>query len=206
MGSLSICCPQPTAIASAVTTLNPCAIEIGQIQKMVFWRTGNSITTIASAIAVATWTPLLTSTTGTKAIPSPFVANVVIPPSEAREFGGGNETLYGAPRRKGGGSVPVTASMYGIDQDVITSLKKLKCETLEVLFINEANQLIYNDMGTTTVGGFDIVNGTFFVSDFGIGGFDDADQNTLAFNLVPGWSDNLEISTATTFLLDMVNA
>jgi hypothetical protein len=207
MGSQSsrtVCCPVPTAIESAVTTLNPCPSDVGQIQKFVFWRRGQSIASVATAIISTTWTTLLAATGDTKAIVSPFVGNVTIPPSEAREFGGGNETLHGAPIRKGGNSVECTASMYQYDQDVITALKQLACEPLDVLFVNESNQLVYSD--ANNVAGFQIAANSFFVSDKGIGGFDDADQNMIKFNLKPNWSDTLEITTETTFLLDMVNA
>jgi len=94
--------------------------------------------------------------------------------------------------------------MYQYDQDVITALKQLACEPLDVLFVNESNQLVYSD--ANNVAGFQIAANSFFVSDKGIGGFDDADQNMIKFNLKPNWSDTLEITTETTFLLDMVNA
>lgn len=202
--TLTVCCPRPTAIASVVTVLNPCPADIGQIQKMVFWRRGNTIASVATAIVASGWTDLLAATGDTKAVVSPFMANVTIPPSEAREFGGGNETRWGSPIRKGGGSVPVTASMYQIDQDTIAALKDLACESLDVIFINEANQFIYSD--STNVSGFQIVAGSFFVSDKGVGGMDEADQNMIMFNLKPNWSDTLEISTETTFALDMINS
>jgi hypothetical protein len=203
---ITVCCPTPTAIASVVTLLNPCPADVGQIQKMVFWRRGNTIASVATALISTTWTTLLAATGDTKAIVTPFVANVEIPPSESREFGGGNETRNGAPIRKGSSSTPVLASMYQEDQDVITALKALRCETLDVLFINEANQLIYSDGGSTTVGGFEVAENSLNVSDKGIGGLDDADQNTIMFNLKPNWSDTLEITVASTFLLDMVNS
>lgn len=204
MGSLTICCSQPTAMASAVTVLNPCPQDVGQIQKMVFWRTGNSIGTLATAITSTAWTSLLAATDDTKAIVSPFLGAVSIPASEAREFGGGNETRYGSPRRKGGTSVVVSGNMYAEDQDVIANLKKLRCEPLEVIFINEANQFIYSD--ASTFSGFPIVHNSLFVSDKQIGGMDDSDINTIMFNLAPNWSDTLEISDVTTFALDMVNS
>jgi len=204
MGSLSIDCPRPTAIASAVTVLNPCPEDLGQIQKMVFWRTGNTIASVATAIISTTWTTLLAATGDTKAIVTPFLGNVVIPPSEPREFGGGNETRYGAPIRKGGQSVPVTATIHQYDQDTIAALKSLRSESLEVLFINEANQIVYSD--TSTFSGFPVVANTLFVSDKGIGGLDDADQNTLMFNLKPNWSDTLEVTAETTFALEMINS
>ena len=203
--SLSICCPVPTSIASAVTVLNPCASDVGQIQKLVFWRRGQSIASLATAIISTTWTTLLAAADDTKAIVSPFIANVELPASEAREFGGGNETRWGAPIRKGGSSSAFTASIYQEDQDVIAALKDLACESLDVLFINEANQLVYSDAGSV-VAGFQIAANSLYVSDKGVGGLDDADQNTIMFNLKPEWSNTLEISTETTFLLDMVNA
>jgi len=190
--SLTVCCPSPTAIASAVTVLNPCPADVGQIQKLVFWRRGQSIASVATAIILTTWTTLLAATGDTKAIVSPFVANVEIAPSEAREFGGGNETRWGAPIRKGGSSTVFSASIYQEDQDVITLLKALRCESLDVLFINESNQLIYSDAGSV-VAGFQIAANSLNVSDKGIGGLDDADQNKIMFNLKPNWSDTLEI-------------
>ena len=202
--TLSVCCPVPTAIASAVTVLNECSADVGQIQKLVFWRRGQSIASVATAIISTTWTTLLAATGDTKAIVSPFIANVELAPSEAREFGGGNETRWGAPIRKGGSSPSFTASIYQYDQDTITALKNLRCETLDVLFINEANQLIYSD--ANNVAGFEIAANSLFVSDKGIGGLDDADQNVIMFNLKPDWSDTLEITVETTFLLDMVNS
>ncbi|MCK5603075.1 hypothetical protein KAR91_14420 [Candidatus Pacearchaeota archaeon] len=204
---LTICCPTPTAIESAVTVLNPCPEDLGQIQKMVFWRRGNTIESVATAIISTTWTTLLTSTGSDKAIVTPFMAAVVIPPSEAREFGGGNETHNGSPHRKGGASTPVTANMYAIVQDTtIANLKKLRCETLDVIFINEANQFGYSDGGAATFGGFEVAEKSLFVSDKGIGGFDDSDHNVIMFNLKPNWSDTLHVSTVTDFALDMVNA
>lgn len=203
--SMTVCCPVPTAIASAVTTLNPCPSDVGQIQKFVFWRRGQSIASVATAIIATTWTTLLAAADDTKAIVSPFLGGVEIPPSEAREFGGGNDTRWGASIRKGGGSVVVTASMYQEDQDVITALKALRCEILDVLFVNESNQLIYSDAGSA-VAGFQVAANSLNVSDKGIGGLDDADSNKITFNLKPNWSDTLEITAETTFLLDMVNA
>ena len=90
--TLTVCCPTPTAIESAVTVLNPCPDDIGQIQKLIFWRRGNSIASEATALIATTWNTLLAATDDTKAIISPFVGNVQLPPSESREFGGSNET------------------------------------------------------------------------------------------------------------------
>ena len=201
--SRSVCCPRPTAIASAVTVLNPCPSDVGQIQKMVFWRRGQEISSVATAVISTTWTALLSATGDTKAIVTPFLGNVELAPSEPRSFGGGNETRWGAEIRKGNSSVPCTGSMYQEDQDVITALKALACEPLDVVFINESNQFVYSD--ASNFSGFEVASGTLNISDKGIGGLDDPDSNNIMFNLKPNWSDTLEISTETTFALDMVN-
>jgi len=98
--------------------------------------------------------------------------------------------------------------MYAEDQDVIASLKDLRCETLDVVFINESNQFIYSDTSGGTAGfyGFEVAAGSLFISDKGLGGFEESDRNHIRFNLKPNWSDTLEISTETTFALDMVNS
>ena len=202
--SLSVCCPRPTAIASAVTVLNPCPSDVGQIQKLVFWRRGQAIASVATAVIQTTWTTLLAATGDTKAVVSPFIANVELPVSEPREFGGGNETRWGAPIRKGGSTSMFKASIYQVDQDVIAALKDLACEALDVVMINESNQFVYSDTSGFT--GFEVAANSLFVSDKGIGGLDDADQNTIQFNLKPEWSNTLEISTETTWALDMVNS
>ena len=202
--SLTVCCPVPTAIASAVTVLNPCPSDVGQIQKLVFWRRGQSIASLATAIIQTTWTTLLAATGDTKAVVSPFIANVELAASEPREFGGGNETRWGAPIRKGNSTSVFSAPMYQVDQDVIALLKDLACEPLDVVMINEANQFVYSD--TNSFSGFEIASVSLNVSDKGIGGLDDPDVNNIVFNLKPNWSDTLEISTETTFALDMVNS
>jgi len=200
----TVCCPVGTSLESAVTELNPCPSDIGQIQKMVFWRRGQTIASVATAVVEATWTDLLATAGDAKAIVTPFLGNVEIPASEPREFGGGNETRWGSPIRKGGGSVACSGSMYRVDQDVITALKQLACEPLDVLFINESNQFAYSD--ASTFSGFQVAAGSLNFSDLGVGGLDDADKNNFVFNLKPNWSDTLEITTETTFALDMINA
>jgi len=205
MGSLTVCCPVSTVVPSVVTVLNPCNSDVGQIQKLIFWRLGNSIDSVATAIISTTWTALLVATGDTKAVVSPFVSNPDIPAGDPREFGGGNETRWGAPHRKGGQSPALTFTLLAEDQDVIVLLKSLRCENLEVLFVNEAGQLIYSDAGSA-VAGFPIVPNSFFVGDKKIGGFDEVDSNILQFNLQPNWSDTLEITAATSFLLTLVNS
>lgn len=203
--TLTICCPTPAALESAVTILNPCPADIGQIQKLIFWRTGQSIASVTTALISSTWNTLLAAVDETKVLVTPFVHNPDMPAGDPREYGGGNETRWGSPLRKGAQSPAFSFMMLAEDQDVITALKKLRCEALDVLFINEANQLIYSDAGSA-VAGFPVVPGSLFIGDKKVGGLEDYDSNLLMFNVKPNWSDSLEITIASTFLLSMVNS
>jgi len=205
MGSLSVCCPAPTALESIVTSLTECNSDVGQIQKLVFWRTGNSIASVTTALIQTTWDTLLAAADDTKALVSPLLHNPDMPAGDPREFGGGNETQWGAPLRKGAQSPAFSFMMHAEDQDAITSMKNLRCEYLDVIFINEANQFIYSDAGGGFAG-FPIVPNSLFVGDKAIGGFDTWDSNLLQFNMQPNWSDTLEITAASTFALSMVNS
>ena len=95
--------------------------------------------------------------------------------------------------------------MLAEDQDVIAVLKKLRCEVLDVIFINEANQFIYSNAGGV-FGGFQVVPNSLFVGDKMIGGLDVYDTNLLQFNLQPNWSNTLKITIASDFALAMVNS
>ena len=203
--SKTVCCPAPTELESAVTELFPCPQDVGQIQKLVFWRTGNLIASITTALIQKTWNTLLAASDDTKAIVSPFLHNPDMPMGDPREFGGGNETRFGGIFRKGAQAPTFTFTMQVESQDVITSLKQLVCEPLDVVFIDEANRFIYSDVGGV-FSGFKIIPNSFFVSDKKLGGFDEPDTNIMQFSMQPNWSDPLEITVATTFALEMVNS
>lgn len=205
MGSITVCCPEASEIASIITSLTDCNSDVGQIQKLVFWRTGNSIAAVTTALIQTEWDTLLAAADDTKAVVSPFVNNPTMPAGDPREFGGGNETRWGSAKRKG--TLPTLASyrMDAEDQDNITVMKALSCEYLDVIFINEANQFIYSDAGNVFAG-FPIIPNSLIVGDKTIGGFDEWDSNMLFFDLQPNWSDTLEITVATDFALAMVNA
>jgi len=195
------CCPLPTYMASIVTDLNPCPVNLGQIQKMIFWRTGNSCT-VASALTSAYWTTQLALATTAKPVVSPFMVGK-LSPGDPREFGGGNETLNGIPVTIGNLPSLGEFTVYQYDQDVIAKLKALQCEALDVIFINESGQFYYNDAATLGFGGFRIYN--FRVSDVEGGEFTGVIKNMVKFMLVPGWSDTAELSAITAFALNLVN-
>lgn len=198
-----ICCPNPTYLASAITSTTACAEDVGQVQKFIFWRRDN-YTTTASAATSTYWSALLTATGDTKAVVSPFIANVEFEPGEPREFGGGNETKDGISIIKGSEATNVSGRMYQEDQDSIAIMKKWSCESLDVIMINENNQLIYDDRGGTDFYGFPLES--LNIKDLRIGGYTDPDYNEFTFMLPPDWSDDLEKTSATTFALGLVNS
>ncbi len=203
--SRTVFCPAPSELESVVTSLTDCPSSVGQVQKLVFWRTGNSIASVTTALVQTTWDTLLAASDDTKALVTPLFHNPDVPMGEPREFGGGNETIHGATYRKGGQSPTATFTMHDTDQEAITSLKKLGGEYLAVIFIDEANRFVYSNAGGV-VSGFEVVPNSLFVSDVKLGGFDEPDTNLLMFNLQPNWSNTLKITVATDFALAMVNS
>jgi hypothetical protein len=189
-------------MTSAVTSITDCPTEFGQIQKIVFWRRGNALDAAASAVSSTVWTLYLAATGDVKTLVSPLLT-CNIPPSEAREAGSGNEVLHGIPLNIGSNPVKVEGRIWENAQSVISALKDIKDEYLDVMFINESNQLAYRLDGTE-VKGFPIRS--LWISDVATGTFTDGTYNTFSFYLEPNWSDGFTITAATTFLLDSVNS
>jgi hypothetical protein len=201
------CCPKSTTLTSAVTTLYPCPQEFGQIQKMIFWRRGNSIASVATALVSTTWATLLTATGDTKALVTSFAIGKITP-GDPREAGGGNESKDGIPEVVGLNPSTGEFMLIQQDQDVIAALKELQCEALDVILINENGQFGYLDTeynGSGT-GFYGIPVAGLSVGDLETGDFDGSDRNKLKFFLPACWSDNFEISAATTFALTLVNS
>lgn len=198
----TVTCPAVATLASVVTSITDCPTEFGQIQKIIFWKRGQGFTAVASAISGTVWTAHLAATGSAKALVSPL-GTCVIPPSEAREAGSGNEVLHGIPINIGSNPVKAEGKFWETDQAVITRLKSVKDEYLDAMFVNESGQLIYRLDGVR-VEGFPIRS--LWVSDLGTGSFGDGTYNNYSFYLEPNWSDNAKITAATSFLLDSVNS
>jgi hypothetical protein len=200
---ITVCqCPISTTLASIVTDINDCKVEVGQIQKAIFWRHAQHLDAAASAISSAVWTAHLTATGDSKAVVTPFIS-LSIPATEVREVGSGNEVRDGVPIMMGTLSAKVEGHIWQTDQATIRAMKALSCEDLDVMFVNENNQLVYSLEGGL-VKGFRV--NSMFVSDMSAGSYTDGTKNMFHFYLPGGWSDYATLSAATTFLLDMVNA
>lgn len=198
----SNCCPAPSALGNIVTSTTTCPTEFGQIRKIIFWRRGNALDAVGSIAVSTVFTGYLSATDDTKMVVSPYLT-CVIPPSEAREAGSGNEVPNGIPRLVGSTSPKAEGMIWQTGQDVIALMRDLECEYLDVMFVNESNQLVYNLNGTA-IEGFPIHS--LFIADPAVGSFDEGTRNPYSFYLEPNWSEGLRVSAATTFLLDAVNA
>jgi len=200
--SRTVTCPAVATIASVVTSIDACPLEIGQIQKLVFWRRGSALAAVASATSATVWTAHLAATGDEKFVVSPMTT-LIVPPSEAREAGSGNEVIHGIPINIGSTPVKAEGRIWETDQATIAKIKAMQGEYLDVMFINESNQLIYREKGTTPMG-FPIRS--LWISDPAVGSFADGTYNTMSFYLEPNWANELKITAATTFLLDSINS
>lgn len=201
---ITVCtCPVPTALPDIIDAA-PCYENFGQIQKLVFWRRGKKIASVATAEKEATWTALLASSTAAKAVVSPFVSGASVVPGEARTYGGGNDTKDGIPIILGSEASPFEARILRYDQETISLLKTLACEEIDVILINENGQFGWSDKdGDDTFYGFPLEG--FFVSDLALPGYAEPNHNVIKFMLPSGWSDTFKISNALDFTLSMIN-
>ena len=199
---ITICCPLPTAIESVLTE-ETCPVNFGQIQKLIFWRHGNSITTVACAEVEANWTTLLAAVDDTKAITTPFTSGASLVPGEARSFGGGNDTLDGIELILGSEPAVFTGRCLQYPTATIALLKQLMCEDLDVVFVNENGQFGYKAYDDKFYGLH--VKG-LFVGDLSLPGYAEPSGNTISFKIPSSEMDYFDISSSTDFALTMLNS
>lgn len=200
-------CPPATAITSP--DIQACYEDIGQIQRLLFQRKYSSGTTLnsftiasANPNVLASWTPLLAASDGTKVVQTPYVQSVEMTAGEPVTFGGGNDTLGGIETIVAVDPTTFNAMFHRRSQIEIDNMKSLMCEILSVYFIDEYGRIIGladdND-SATTFRGFPVAEGTLFIGDKVFGGRTSPDMNALRFQLLPNWSDNLYVVTPTNF-------
>lgn len=203
MSLLNCDCPVGTYIPTI--TPSTCPTNIGQIQKAIFWRRGNSVT-ITNAKLAATWAALLAAVNSTKAQVTPFIEKAIITAGEPiTEGGGDNNTLNGVTLITGANPSQFSGMFMEEDQAVIAVLKQYMCESLEVIFINEYGQLVGASTDNTNLIGFDVE--ALFIGDLKNEGYGKRDSNAISFMLKKNWSDHLELVTPTDFdALELANA
>lgn len=198
---LAICSCPPLAALPALTAVT-CGEDFGQIQKFVFQRrqpTGTPTFTTATALLIATWTPLLAEVDDTKVTVTPFFENFTIAPVEAIKEGGDDNTTLDGIAKVVGQTAPSGGGWFrSLPSANFEELEKYICEVdMTVYLINEAGKIIgYNPTGTEFYG---IPYTDFFIGDKGIQGKNTNDKNNFTISFRPGWSKKLKYLTPTDF-------
>lgn len=206
---MSTVCSCPAAAALTSIPGFTCGESFGQIQKLAFQRLSyvddgdvifNGFVEGTNSIKEkASWTELMAATDGSKIVVTPYVENPTQEGGDAITFGGGNETLGGVEEYVGRNASQISFVLRKYPQSTIKALKELQCETnLGVYLISEH-------------GSFEAIEGTdgatptphtkytpipirsVFVGDKVHGGLEEPDTNSLSFNFLPNYSDDLKI-------------
>lgn len=203
---MALCGCAPSAEIQDISTATT-KERLGQIQKFMLQRTkdGSTVNSITIGTSnpnlLATWTALKSATDNTKVQTSPYVENPAFEAGEAREYGGGNETIGGIPITIGRSPSSFNGEFLDMPQSVIEELKKYECEDgISVFLINECGAIIgLTDDHTTPTTFKGIPVRSFFVSDKMIGGYDSVDKNMVKWMFLPNWSDKLHVVTPSDF-------
>ncbi len=201
---MSLICVCPAAAAIADIPNVTCPENFGQIQKVAFTRlvkadgTKNGFTNAAAITALASWTPKLTATDGTKIVVSPYINAPADSGGDARMTSGGNDDLGGIPEVIGGEPVQFTGSLRSIPQSVIKALKTLQCEANAGnlgVFLFDENGKIEAIKGEDAGAYFPIPIRALFVGSKIHGNFDAKDSNVISWYYPDNYSDDLVIVT-----------
>lgn len=179
-------CPAPT-VAPSLSTIDPCPVNTGQIQRYVFVDRGTEYP-IASLTDATFWGAKQVATDTSKAIFSPLIGNPETEPGEPTEFGGGNETIDGVPIVVGYEPTTFTFRHYSMQKGMAKELRVFACRSVDVFLINENKQFCYNAKSATTATGFPVQS--YSLSDRKLGGYSEPDYNNGKMVWPEEWSDN----------------
>lgn len=202
-------CPLPTALASIPA--NSCPENIGQIQRFFIVRAGNVIwdtatpannvpaTIVGDTLDVVNgWNTLFAASDDTKVIKTPLIGgdSSITAGTAITQGGGDNTTLNGETLVNGFNPADGTARFDSLSTEQVVALKALRCEDLEVYFVNQDGKILCKKVG-------DLVTG-FPVTNFSLGsknnaGFGTRDSNVLTFQMDDEWDEYLEFITPTDF-------
>ena len=190
-------CGCPAGAHLADLQIADCKESLGQIQKVLIQRRYGSagvLNTIPAA-SIKTKTAMValaTAADGTKLIVSPYIQNPTTTPGEARTFGGGNQTLGGIEIVIGREATQFEGIIYQEKQSTIKTMKEYSCEDIGVYLIDENGNI--GALQKESNGAYmPIPVLSFFVGDKNLGGYEEPDSNTIRWNFLPNWSDDLVI-------------
>jgi len=204
-------CPLPTALTTIPA--NSCPKNIGQIQRLFIVRKGNVIwddsdplQNTPSSIAVlgytidtvAPWNVLFAAADSTKVVKTPLIGgdSTITAGTAITQGGGDNSTLNGETLINGFNPSDVSMRFDSLDTTQVAAMKELRCEDVEVYFINDAGKILCRKDGDL-ITGFDAKN--FSLSSKNNAGFGTRDNNVLTFQLDDDWDEYLEFKTPSDF-------
>jgi hypothetical protein len=206
----------PSGVAIPDVPISACPVSIGQIQKFILQRVFSSGSTKNKFIKVsanpnllASWTPKLTASNGTKAVQTPYIESPDIVAGKARTFGGGNESLGGITKIIGKEPSTFTGKINEQPSSTIAALQAFNGETVGVYIVDQFGRIwCLADDATTPTEYYPIPIASLFVGDVSGGKIDSPSSNEISFQLMPDWSSKLVVITPTNFnaLTDLVTA
>jgi hypothetical protein len=205
-------CPRGAAIGNV--PLSDCPENFGQTQKVIFQRIFSAAGTrnkfvlaTANPNVIASWTPLLAASDGTKVVQSPYISAPTTEGGDPNEYGGGNDTLGGIPIITSINPTTFKGNILSTSQSTIKALKDFSCENLGVYLIDHYGRMkmLVDDHDTPTEM-YPIPITSLVISDTKLGGFAEVDMNMISWRFYPNWSDDTTIVTPTDFnaLTDLV--
>lgn len=200
--------------AAALTDVNPttCPEDLGQLQRVAFFRKGSiKFDTVTPANNVpatitgdtpeleAAYIVLKAAVDDSKLVFLPlFGGDPISTPGDENTFGGNdNSTLNGAIYHEGFNPDTFTARFDQLTALQTTQMRELTCEDLEAIFVNDEGKLIYSRDGDF-LKGIDVV-GVPTLAGRNVNGHATRDGNVFKFQMPHGWDGTFEKVTPTDF-------
>ncbi len=203
-------CPKSTAIGDVDPTT--CPEDLGQLQRVAFIRAGQlkfDTVTPANNIPATISTDLVTeeaayktlklATDDTHLVFLPlFGGDPLFTPGDENTFGGNdNSTLNGAVYHEGFNPDTFTARFDQLTAQQTAQIRELKCEDLEVIFVNDEGKIIFLRDGDN-LQGFPLAS-VATLAGRNVNGFGTRDGNAFKFQLFHGWDAKFEKVIPTDF-------
>lgn len=188
-------CPPGTYLGGIAPT--DCPIKWDQTQKLVFGRkSANRFPNAGAFISEANWQTLMSAMDDSRLVITPYLSNLVIPPSEVLSQGGNdNTTIDGVREITGVGFVTVTAQLKNISSETANELRLIGTESMIqpgvsniiAYFLQTSNAVVWDKTQTLDkYEGFEIFN--LVLTDIGNEGLNTNTVYNLSFDMKGGWS------------------
>ena len=188
-------CPPGTYLGGIAPT--NCPIKWDQTQKLALGRKyTNRFPNAGAFVSSAHWQNLLNALDDSRLVITPYLSNLVIPPSEVLSTGGNdNTTIDGVREVTGVGFVTVTATLKNVSSETANELRLIGTESMLQpgvsnivgYFLQTSDAVVWDKKATLDkYDGFEIFN--FVVTDIGNEGLNANTTVNVSFDMKGGWS------------------